>query len=134
MQPTFVVEDCGFRKLMATVDPRYSRRTISREKLPEKCAATKTNMEKDLDTAISVALTTDIWTSCQKKSHCCVTAHLIDDNRELKSYVLETSDFCIDHTAAHISSELQRVTKKNGKFITRLCVWSQIMRAIRLLV
>ncbi|XP_011410338.2 PREDICTED: zinc finger BED domain-containing protein 4-like [Amphimedon queenslandica] len=64
-----------------------------------------------MNAATSVAHTTDIWTSCQTKSYCCVTTHLINGDWELKSYLLETFHFCLDHTAANISMELQRVVE-----------------------
>jgi hypothetical protein len=85
---------------------------VTREKLPKKYESTKEKVQKDLNSAISVALTSDIWTSCQTKSYCCVTAHFINKDWELKSYLLETFDFCIDHTAANISLELLRVVEK----------------------
>ena len=71
----------------------------------------KAKVQKDLSSAISLALTTDIWTSRQTKFYCCVTAHLIDGDWELKSYLLETFDFCLDYTAANISMELHRVVE-----------------------
>ena len=118
MQPTFVVEDAGFKKLVSVLDHRYQipcRRTITREILPKKYESTKAKIQEDMNTATSVALTTDIWTSCQTKSYFCVTAHVIngEKNWELKSYLLETFDFCSDQTAANISTELQVVESWN---------------------
>uniref|UniRef100_A0A1X7VHD4 BED-type domain-containing protein n=2 Tax=Amphimedon queenslandica TaxID=400682 RepID=A0A1X7VHD4_AMPQE len=113
MQPTSVVEDAGFKKLVTVLDNRYqipSRRTITREILPKKYESTKAKIE-EMNAATSVAHTTDIWTSCQTKSYCCVTTHLINGDWELKSYLLETFHFCLDHTAANISMELQRVVE-----------------------
>ena len=112
MQPTSIVEDKGFKKFLAVIDSRYqppSRLTITRANLPKKYDNIREKVQKDLETATSIALTTDMWTSLQKKSYRCVTAHLINEEWELKSYLLETFDFCTSHTAAHISSELQRV-------------------------
>ena len=70
MQPTSVVEDTGFKKLVGILDPRYqipSRRTITREILPRRYDSTKAKVQKDLSSAISVDLTTEIWTSRQMK-------------------------------------------------------------------
>ena len=96
----------GLKKLLETVDSRYqlpSRSPITR--LPELYTDIKAKLQKQLDT-------TDIWTSLQTKSYCCVTAHYITSNWELKSALLETFEFNAEHTAAHIAAELVRVTKE----------------------
>ena len=93
MQPTSVVEDAGFKKLVGVLDNHYqipSRRTITREILPKKYESRKAKIQEERNTATSVALTTDIWTSCQTKSNCCVTTHLVNGDWELKSRLSET--------------------------------------------
>ena len=112
MQPPSIVEDEGFRGFVKTLDPRYeipSRRTIMRRILPDKYEDAKIKVQQKLDEASHVALTTDIWTSCQTQAYCCVTGHFISSSWTLESVVLETFEFNEDHTADHIAAQLKRV-------------------------
>uniref|UniRef100_A0A1X7VJ64 BED-type domain-containing protein n=1 Tax=Amphimedon queenslandica TaxID=400682 RepID=A0A1X7VJ64_AMPQE len=105
------VEDGGLNNLVSILDSLYqlpSRATITR-RLPELYAKVKAKLYKQLEATSNVSLTTDIWTSRQTKSYCCITAHYITANWELKSSLLETFEFNTEHTAAHIAAELHRV-------------------------
>ena len=62
-----------------------------------------------LNKTSEVAVTTDIWSSCQSLSYCFLTAHTVFDEWKLESYVLETFNFNTDHTGEHITQELKRV-------------------------
>lgn len=78
MQPSSVVEDKGFKKFVKILDPRYeipSRRTVMRKILPEKYKDIKIKLKEKIDSTTHLALTTDIWTSRQIRSYCCVTGH-----------------------------------------------------------
>ena len=66
-------------------------------------------LHHELEAIPHIGLTTDIWTSNQTRSYCCVTIHYITKLWELKSAVLETFEFSIDHTAGNIASELLQV-------------------------
>ncbi|XP_003388406.1 PREDICTED: zinc finger BED domain-containing protein 1-like [Amphimedon queenslandica] len=123
LQPMSIVSDPGFQNLVETLDKRYvlpSRPTITR-RLPELYSEVKAKLQTELDkSATHIAVTTDIWTSLQTKSYCCVTAHYITPAWELKSVLLETFEFNTEHTASHIAAELNRVTTGwniNGKII-----------------
>ena len=63
-------------------------------------------LHHELEAIPHIGLTTDKWTSNQTRSYCCVTIHYITKLWELKSAVLETFEFSIDHTAGNIASEL----------------------------
>ena len=69
-----------------------------------------------------MALTTDIWTSRQTQSYCCVTVHFITDTWHLKSAVLETFEFNCDHTAENIALELNTVATNWGLNNNVVCV------------
>ena len=125
LQPISVVEDTGFLRYTSLLDPRYelpSRRTISRRLLPEKYEAVKKSLKQKLQKISPISLTTDIWSSRQAFSYCCLTAHVISEQWTLESYVLETFNFNTDHTAQHIGSELTRVINEWGSPTITCCV------------
>ena len=106
LQPLSVVEDGGLNNLVSILDSRYqlpSRATITR-RLPELYAEVKAKLYKQLAATSNVSFTTDIWTSRQTKSYCCITAHYISVDWELKSSLLETFEF--NNYWRHLSSTL----------------------------
>ena len=66
-------------------------------------------VKERLNKTSEVAVTIDIWSSCQSLSYCCLTAHIVSDEWKLQSYVLETFNFNTDNTGEHIAQELKRV-------------------------
>ena len=125
LQPISIVEDTGFLRYTSLLDPRYevpSRRTISRRLLPEKYEVVKKALKQKLQKLSPISLTTDIWSSRQAFSYCCLTAHAISEQWTLESYVLETFNFNTDHTAQHIQSELTRVINEWGSPTITCCV------------
>ena len=125
MQPLSIVQDSGFKKYTSILDPRYelpSRRTITRTMLPKKYTDIKQMLQEKLKKLTSIALTTDIWSSRQGLSYCCLTAHAIADNWTLESYVLETFNFNTEHTGLHISTELSRIVNDWGSPEISCCV------------
>ena len=62
LQLSSVVEDIGFKRFVAVLNPRYelpSRRTIRRSHLSEKYDSVR-QLKKELDESMTVGLTTDI--------------------------------------------------------------------------
>ena len=109
LQPASVVEDKGFVRFVTVLDPRHnmpSRRTLMRM-LPAKYGEVK---QRILQALVQVkCVTTDIWMSRTTEGFLTVTAHFIY-LWKLKSVVLATVKFSVEHTAEHIAGELQRVT------------------------
>jgi len=56
-----------------------------------------------------IALMTDIWTSVATQSYIMVTAHFISSNWELKTCLLQTTNFPENHTADNICERLQEI-------------------------
>ncbi len=111
LQPISVVEDNGFQKFVSVLDPRHelpSRRTVVRSLLLEKYTSVKQTLKIELDNSMTIALTTDLWTSRQTQSYCCISAHYISCNW-LKSALLETFEFNESHTAENIATHLKTV-------------------------
>ena len=87
MQPSTIVEDRGFKKLVNLLDSKYqlpSRRNLAR-KIPANAAS-------------AVCLTTDIWTSRTSQGYMTVTCHFIDESWQLKAFVPETFHQSVAHT------------------------------------
>ena len=66
LQPFSIVEDVGFCRLIADLEPRYSlpsRRYLSEVVIPEIYAKVKHKITELLQSAKYISLTTDIWTS-----------------------------------------------------------------------
>lgn len=60
-----------------------------------------------------VCLTTDMWTSCQKLSYMCVTAHFVDNNWHLQKKILT---FCqvTSHTGDAICETMEMCLNNQG--------------------
>ena len=116
MQPASIVEDAGFQSLVHLLDSRYllpSRRTLTRQ-LPELYSKRVCEIKQELSSIPRVALTSDISISTTTQSYLTLTCHFITTSWEMKSLVLETFDFCNDHTADNIAEALQRVAGSWG--------------------
>ena len=62
-----------------------------------------------LQDAKSLAMTTNIWTSCANDTYISVTAHFITDGWKLVSCVLGTYPFLGHHTAINTVDKLKEV-------------------------
>ena len=111
MQPCSIVNDKGFNKFVNLLDSRYqlpSQRNLMR-KLPGKFEEVKAQVKTQLNSAAHVCLTTDIWTSRKTEGYITVTCHFISESWQLLSFVLETFNLCVSHTAENIAAELLRI-------------------------
>lgn len=99
--PFRFVENEYFIEWLLRVAPNYN--LPSRQSLADKVLELLYNRERnrimsELEKASSVSLTTDGWVSQKKFNYIGVTCHLINDDFELKSYVLSIKHV-IDKTA-----------------------------------
>ena len=93
MQPLDTADDRGIRQMLQTFEPWYdppSRKTIATKYLPQIYEAEHAKIKKNVSKASSFALTTDLWTSWANHAYTGVTIHYVNDNFELKHYLLET--------------------------------------------
>ncbi|GFR91484.1 zinc finger BED domain-containing protein 4 [Elysia marginata] len=114
LQPFSVVEDEGFRSLVAGLDPKYqlpSRRTITRKLLPSKYEEQSLQLKSTLSQVDHIAITTDLWTSRRTESYITVTAHYLcpSPSWELQTAVLATKLVTVSHTAENIAAVLKDV-------------------------
>lgn len=109
MRPYSIVENVGFKKMVAVLDPRYdipSRTHFAEKVIPALYEETKATLTANLSKAPFIALTTDSWTSRATMSFNTITAHMIDEDWEINNYVLETTRMEDAHTAENISNFL----------------------------
>ena len=111
LQPFSVVEDNGFIRLVAELDPRFvspSRHYLSEIVIPEIHAKTKFKVTELLRSTKYISLTTDIWTSTNcHHSFLSLTAHfVIPQTMENKDVILSAWQFDESHTGANISAAI----------------------------
>ena len=61
-----------------------------------------------------IAFTTDAWRSFHKDSYITITAHVLDDDLTLHSFVLDTSEIKDRHTSANLFKHIDKVLKDWG--------------------
>ena len=78
----------------------------------------KEQLKKNLKEALSVSLTTDIWSSLATEGYVTVSAHYLTPDWHMCSYVLETSGFLEHHTSDNIANKLGEQYDLNNKVST----------------
>ena len=78
-------------------------------KLQTKYEEVKARVKKCLESAAQVCLTTDIWTSRATQGYITVTRHFRDELWLMQTFVLETFNLTVSHTAENIAAELKRI-------------------------
>lgn len=110
-----MVECPEFKRFCYLLNHNYdtpSRKTLSNSLLSKVFDRTLSEVRNDIATNASfISLTTDGWTSIKHESFFAVTAHFIDRNYCLKSYLLSCFKFSGQHTAENIAQELRNTAK-----------------------
>ncbi|XP_041835331.1 zinc finger BED domain-containing protein 4-like [Melanotaenia boesemani] len=105
-QPLTLVENEGFRELMQLVAPSYvlpSRKTV-KDFVDQKYEEEKEKTKKDLQSAVAVTLTADMWPSINMEPYLAVTCHYVDkDSHEFRTSVLGVQHFPQKHTAENMA-------------------------------
>ena len=89
--PLTIVDHVGFRKYSNTLQPLFkmvSRNTIKNDILKIYDYEKSKTMDLLGNNRSRIAITTDMWTSNQKKGFMVVTAHFINDSWTLQSRVI----------------------------------------------
>jgi hypothetical protein len=111
MQPFSIVEDLGFRDVLKAAEPRYlmpSRKTFSTELIPQLFSKTVDVVKSDVHTAVSLAITTDGWTSKANNSYISYTAHFLNEQFEPRNYCLNIENVDDSHTAQNLANSLSQ--------------------------
>lgn len=107
-QPFSVVEDVGFKELVAKLDPTYTlpTRKAVKNMVEAKYEEEKEKAKAELQGVETVSLTSDMWTSINMDAYLAVTCHFINKKDQLSMLLLGTKPFPRTHTAAHIAEEI----------------------------
>ena len=118
MKPLSSVESKSSRNILAKAEPRFTvpSRTYYKDTFIQKLyEATKLEIIKEIKAAVgNVSITTDCWTSHATESYMTVAAHFVNNEYELKSYVLQTRELDERHTAEHLAKELENCALEWG--------------------
>eukprot|EP00102_Acyrthosiphon_pisum_P027011 XP_016664221.1 PREDICTED: zinc finger BED domain-containing protein 4-like [Acyrthosiphon pisum] len=116
--PFSVVEDRKFIKLIGMLNSGYtlpSRKTLTTSLLPVMYNEVYEKVRNDINSnAHYVSLTTDNWISVKNESYTAVTAHYIDKDCILKTYLLSCFKYSESHTRENLKNELVRVVTEWG--------------------
>ena len=114
--PISVVDGTGFQELMGYVEPNYtipSRQTITR-RIESRFKEKKGELKSHMRDAGCVAITTDCWTALTTESYLTITAHTIDDEWNVRSFVLLTQSMPNRHTADNLAAKLNEAVELWG--------------------
>ncbi|XP_039503629.1 E3 SUMO-protein ligase ZBED1-like [Pimephales promelas] len=92
------------------LEPKFKmpcRGHFSEKVIPEIYNETKQSVKECLKNADCVALTTDSWTSRATQSYVTITAEVINEKWEKKSFVLQTRELSESHTGVNIAHVLR---------------------------
>ena len=106
--PFSVVDHDSFKRFVNELDDRYvppGRKFIVTE-MDKLYRKVRCNLETSLKDVDDVAITHDAWTSLNTQSYDTVTVHYISSTWNLKSAVLDTSEFPGSHTGENIAKKL----------------------------
>ncbi|CAH0402536.1 unnamed protein product [Chilo suppressalis] len=113
--PFTLVEERAFKKLMRWI-PGYqlpTRKTISNVMIPALYNKTEETLKTTtLGSIEHLCLTADLWTSRANESYLAVTCHFITEEFELKTILLDCSNFEDSHTSENIQSVLTDLISK----------------------
>lgn len=114
-----IVEEPEFKKLVHLVStcPGYTlptRKTISNNMLDNTYGKLLEEVKLNIQSGTAICLTTDGWTSMSHSSYLAVTAHFIDSNTELKTYLLACVEFNESHLAVNIANSIKDIADEFG--------------------
>lgn len=109
--PFSLVEQPELKELFDLIIPGYklpTRKTVSNSLLPKAYQECYEKVMIGINSAWAICLTTDSWTSINNVSFIAITAHYLDSNGDLKSYLLDCFPFNERHTATNLCSNLKQ--------------------------
>ena len=116
LQPFSIVDDCGFKELVALLDPKYtlpSRRAL-KEMVVKRYEEEKTKAKAVMQRVEAVSLTADMWTSINMDAYLAVTCHYVDDSAKLATVLLGVLPFPETHTAVNITAAMRSLMEEWG--------------------
>ncbi|XP_061884642.1 zinc finger BED domain-containing protein 4-like [Entelurus aequoreus] len=104
-QPLSIVESEGFWELVQVLEPSYvlpTRKTIKKI-LVKKYEEEWERVKLEVQQAVAVSITADMWTSVNMEAYLALTCHYINDNLQLCTSVLGVQYFPQSHTADNLA-------------------------------
>ncbi|XP_078016760.1 E3 SUMO-protein ligase ZBED1 [Epinephelus lanceolatus] len=111
MAPFNIVENRKFIQIFKVLEPKFKmpcRGHFSEKVIPEIYNETKQSVKDCLKNADCIALTTDGWTSRATQSYITITAQVINEKWESKSFVSQTRELSESHTGVNIADVLRK--------------------------
>ncbi|WAR07747.1 TRA1-like protein [Mya arenaria] len=90
-------------------DKRQQLKIISDKVIPDMYTVVRAQVEAKLNDCISIAITTDGWTSRACQSYLTVSVHGLDSNWNLHNYVVATRMLDVSHTGVNVGEALAGV-------------------------
>ena len=115
--PLSECEGEGLKYFAETLDPRYSMpgsKYLKNNVMLPMYHETKMIIKAKLQKCDCIALTTDTWSSLAKQNYISLTAHLITDEFELQSYLLETKHLPKSHKSENLIEKIQEMIEEWG--------------------
>ena len=113
--PVATVNDPGFIRMLKIFEPRYiipDRTTFSRHYLPHLYEKEKEKVLQQMKAGHGhglewYAVTTDGWSSQANNSYVSITLHYINNEWDMKCFLLETGEIVEEHTAINLANYLE---------------------------
>ncbi|XP_014854594.1 PREDICTED: zinc finger BED domain-containing protein 1-like [Poecilia mexicana] len=104
-QPLSIVESEGFKALVQVLEPSYglpTRKTI-KQMVAKKFEEEQERVKMEVQQAVAVSITADMWTSVKMEAYLALTCHYINENLQLCTSVLGVKYFPQSHTADNLA-------------------------------
>lgn len=99
------------RTLQSSLDVQLSASCI-RNELQNLYKHKRVEVQKAVNDASNLALSAELWSSSEKVFYLTVSCHLIGEDWNLKSYVLDTAHLLTKHTAENAVEHLLRISNE----------------------
>ena len=124
LHPLSTVNDQGFLNMLKIFEPRYTppdRTTFSQHYLPELYTKEREKICKQTSDGLQwYAVTCDGWSSRANHSYLSVTLHYINNEWELKHFLLEIGEMVEQHTAINLANYLEEVLDRWNLPVTQI--------------
>ena len=107
-----IIKSEELRDFLSVIAPEYSipcLKTFIHTLLPQECQKVENIIRGILGLTDYCSITVDLWSNMQMRSYIGITCHLIDNNFQLHSFLLQCERFKGNHTAANISARVENV-------------------------
>nr|CAI5822703.1 unnamed protein product [Callosobruchus analis] len=108
-RPFNIVDSQGFQKFVHMLNAQYeipSRKTLAYSLLNSLYDEVYDKVKIEINAASYICITTDGWTSVNNENYYTITAHFINEDCNLKSYLISSLKFTGRHSAENIAEKI----------------------------